>query len=129
MGDHVFQALTGFVKLKAKLHTVKQTSESQGDAGGQSLKHKVSLTVVGDHPVYLDSFENMLNEEFIILLKDADCDGTFRYTQLGCDCNGSVVSSLVFDSNTTKEGVKEYALEFEVPYCKYFYSGLITYHP
>jgi hypothetical protein len=127
--SHTFLATKGFFKVKAKLHSVQATSESAGDPGALTLNNKLKYMIVGDNAAQQEQIEAMLNDEFIALLKDSECDATKPYQQLGCDCNSLVVAKLGFDSKTTKDGAKEYELEMEVPSCRYYYSGTVTMLP
>ncbi len=70
----------------------------------------------------------MLNDNYIFLLKDAECLAGAPYVQLGDECL-SPTAKVSFDGKTTKEGLKEYNVELTVKDKKFFYSGAVTSKP
>lgn len=123
--DHTFTPPDGFIGLWSKKHSVTTTTESTGDEGAQSLVHTHKLVLLGDGASTLEQMRDLLNEDAIWLLKDADCINATDYIQFGDECL-QPTAKITFDGKTTAEGLKEYTLELKVKDKKFFYSGTVT---
>jgi hypothetical protein len=95
----------------AKLHSVTHTSKPVGDPGSLEMEHTVVVTFLGDNPATFEQVQNMLNDQVVIWVKDADCLTNDSYIQLGNDCIPVDVSP-EFDGKNTQAGQKEYKITF-----------------
>lgn len=124
--DHAFASLKGFVEVTLVKKKNTATAETKGDVGAQWLNHKVSIVIPGDGPEIQALITELMNEELVILQKEADCDGVEAVIQLGCNCSSATPSSVKFDAGTEMGDTgKSWTLEAET-YCRYFYEGTIT---
>lgn len=110
------------------VYCVPKTTEGNGELVGESLARKYAwkpkIIIPGDNPVVNETVENLVNETFILLVKDAKCQTT-QYIQFGCDCDPCEVETSTFTSGTAGAGRKQYELNM-LTYCKFFYNGTIT---
>jgi hypothetical protein len=122
--DHTFALGGGFFVgyLLKKKNTA--SAEMKGDAGAAYLLFKATLVIPGDGPVLQSLIEELINEDLIILQKDANCpEGAV--VQYGCDCGGSSVTSVKFDAGTLGgDSGKAWTIEIEAT-CRDFYEGTI----
>ncbi|MGN6416869.1 MAG: hypothetical protein ACTHMC_05235 [Pseudobacter sp.] len=107
----------------AQIHSVKHTSATVGEEGAQELEHTAELVILGDNPATLEQMVNILNDQKVVWLKDADCINNDSYIQLGDDCV-PVTVTLAFDGSTTKEGMKKYTLTIKCKK-KFFYLAAL----
>lgn len=126
-GDHTFATGKGFRKWLGKKHSVTTTTEPTGDDGSQSLMHKGSCIILGDDASTLEQVRDLLNDDLIILVKDQNCAAD-TFIQFGDECLSPTIK-VSFDGKTTKEGLKEYKLDWEVKDKKFFYTGTVTEKP
>lgn len=126
--DHTFSTGNGFISWACKQHSVTLTSESAGDPGAKSLVWTATFSLLGDSASSQEQLEDMLNDDVVMLLKDANCLAATDYVQLGDECNSPEVD-VKFDGKTTAEGRKEYIVTVKVKRAKYFYSGTVTEKP
>lgn len=126
--DHTFSTGNGFISWACKQHSVTLVSESSGDPGAKSLVWTTTFSLLGDSASSQEQLEDMLNDDVVMLLKDANCLQATDYVQLGDECNNPEVD-VKFDGKTTAEGRKEYTVSVKVKRAKYFYSGTVTEKP
>ena len=119
-----FNTGKGYLVLPAKMHSVTSKTTSAGDDGAQSLNHEFEAVVLGDSATHLDTFEKMLNDNCVFLIKDQDCING-QFVRFGDDCLTPVIK-VTFDGKTTKEGMKEYKLVGTIKGHKVFYTGTVT---
>lgn len=122
---HTFTSPAGFISLEAKVHSVKSKTTSVGDDGVKQLEHEFEAVITGDSAQHLEQFEQMLNDNLMILLKDQDCVNADDHVQFGDECLTPTLS-LEFDSMDTNTGIKNYKLTGKIRGHKYFYSGVVT---
>jgi hypothetical protein len=124
--DHTFTDGNGWYKWALRLHSPTMKGATVGDDGAQEIEWTQSGDILGDSASTQEQLQNLLNENGITLIQDADCEGG-QYVQLGNNC---VTPSfkVSFDGKTTKEGKKIYSLEITCKK-KYFYSGAVTLKP
>lgn len=127
-GNHTFSADEGFISWLCKKNSVTITAGTTGDAGAKSFVWESKFILLGDSASTQQQLEDMLNDEVIFLMKDADCLNATGYTQLGDDCNTPEVD-VKFDGKTTAEGLKEYEVSLKVKSKKYWYNGTVTEKP
>ncbi|MGN6293767.1 MAG: hypothetical protein ACTHMV_13570 [Chitinophagaceae bacterium] len=121
--SHVLLANKGAIAV----YCVPKTIEGNGELVGESLAKKYAwrpkIIIPGDNPVVLETVKNLINENFLLLVKDAECQSE-GYIQFGCDCDPCEVDTSTFTSGTAGEGRKGYELNL-LTYCKFFYNGII----
>lgn len=125
---HTFGEDDGFIAWRGKKHAVTTTAETTGEDGSKSLLHKGRIIVLGDGASTLEQMRDLLNDDIIILVKDQDCLNAGDYVQFGDECLSPDLT-ITFDGKTTKEGLKEYTVEWSVKDKKFFYSGAVTEKP
>lgn len=113
----------GFISCYATRHSVTVSGETIGDSGSLSMIWKPKIMIPGDGSNVQSLLETLMNEDLILLVKDASCPG--GYLMFGCDCGPAGVSKLTFDGGTTKDGSKGWTMELESN-CRLFYNGTIT---
>lgn len=129
VGNHTFNASQGWIKYWCKKHSVTSTAETTGEDGAKTITHKGSLTLLGDDASTLEQLQDLVKrEDCLFLIKDADCINATQYVQYGDSCLQPSIT-VSFDGKTTKEGSKEYKVDYEVKNKKFFYSGTITLKP
>lgn len=121
--DHTFAAGDGFYSWALRLHSPTITGQTVGDDGAQEIEWTASGEILGDSASTQVQMQNLLNEDGICLLKDAECTAT-KHWQLGNDCV-SPSFKVEFDGKTTKEGKKVYKITM-VCKKKYSYEGAVT---
>jgi len=114
----------GYNVLPAKMHSVTSKTTSAGDDGAQSLNHEFEAVVLGDSATHMDTFEKMLNDNCVFLIKDQDCING-QFVRFGDDCLTPVIK-VTFDGKTTKEGKKEYKIVGTIKGHKVFYTATVT---
>jgi hypothetical protein len=124
--DHTFSTGNGWYSWALRLHSPTITGATVGDDGAQEIEWTAKGDILGDSASTQEQLQNLLNENGLVLMKDADCVAA-QYVQLGNDCV-SPSFKVSFDGKTTKEGKKVYGIEI-VSKKKYFYSGAITMKP
>jgi hypothetical protein len=121
---HTFTTPKGFFSWGCKQHSVTLKSTSVGDDGAREQEWSSEFIILGDNASTQEQLERTLNDDVILLLKEASCVGTDAYVQLGDECV-SPTFSVEFDGKTTKEGKKEYKVTVTCKK-KYFYSATVT---
>jgi hypothetical protein len=120
---HTFTAPKGFFEFACRTHSVTLKSTTVGAEGAQELEHSAEFEVIGDSASNQSQMQELLNDDVICLLKDAEC-GVNQYVQLGNDCF-SPTFKVEFDGKTTKEGKKVYKVTVTCKK-KYFYNYTVT---
>lgn len=123
--DHTFAVGDGFWKWALRLHSATVTGATVGDDGAKEMEWTAVGDILGDSASTQEQMQNLLNEDGIFLLRDADCSAN-QHIQLGDECVSPAVS-VEFTGNTTKEGKKVYKVTI-VCKVKYFYEGVVTEH-
>lgn len=127
--SHTFPADEGFIPMLCKQHSVTTTSAPVGDDGSVRSEWTLKAIFLGDSAELMETLEGMqAYSDSIFLAKDQDCLNATDYVQIGDECQQGTVK-YTFTGNTTKEGLKEYALEVKVTGKKFFYSGTVTEKP
>jgi hypothetical protein len=123
--DHTFPTDEGFISWLCKKDTVTIMGASSGDSGAKNIIWEFKFTLLGDDSTTQQQVEDMLNDDIILLFKDADCINATAYSQLGDACVNPEID-VKFDGKTTKEGLKEYEITGKIKGKKYWYSGDVT---
>lgn len=120
---HTFTSPKGFISYAAKVHSANGKGATVGEDSAQELEYTYEIAFIGDGPNIQEQLERLINDDVIVLLKDAEC-GANQYIQLGNDCVLPTIKA-DFDSKTTKEGKKEWKITVT---CKkrYFYTAAVT---
>jgi len=122
---HTFTAPAGFISFATKKHAVTSSAETTGEDGSKSLTYKFNFILLGDDAVTQEYLETLLNDDVITLIKDQDCINTTDHIQFGDECL-TPDFSVTFTGNTTKEGLKEWAVEGTVKAKRFWYSAAVT---
>lgn len=126
--DHTFPLLPtpkGFIQVYCLPHTVEGDGEASGDAGAGQMNWKPKIFIPGDSPKLQTMVEQMINDDLILLVQDANCP-TSEILQFGCDCNPASRSESKFTSGTTQtSGRKGYEITLQSN-CRFWYRGTIT---
>lgn len=120
---HTFTSPKGFFSYACKKASVTLKSATVGDEGASELEHSAEFEVLGDSASNQVQMQNLLNDDVICLLKDAEC-ATNQYIQLGNDCV-TPIFKVEFDGKTTKEGKKIYKVTVTCKK-KFFYNYGVT---
>jgi hypothetical protein len=123
--SHTFPATTGFFRWAGRLHSATLKGTTVGDDGAQEIEWTGSMDILGDSASTQEQLQNLLNEDGIAMLTDADCQGTDKI-QLGNECV-SPSFKVEFDGKTTKDGKKIYTVNITCKK-KYFYTGTVDYN-
>lgn len=120
---HTHAVGKGFFGYAAKIDSANGKGATVGDPSAQEIDYTYEITIIGDGAAFQEQIERLINEDAIILFKDAQC-GANQYVQLGNDCVLPKIKA-DFDSKTTAEGKKEWKLTAN---CKkrYFYTAAVT---
>ena len=107
---HTWAATKGAFTWQTKIGSVLLTSESVGDEGAKVIVWTAKFKVLGFDAPTLDQMVNMLNDQVVVFLKDANCLVADAYYQLGDDCTPVVasVSSDGKDSLPSSTAQKEF---------------------
>lgn len=127
-GNHTFGEDDGFISFITKKHAVTSSAETTGEDGAKSLTYKFNFILLGDDAVTQEQLETLLNDDVICLIKDQDCLNSTEHVQFGDECV-TPDFTVTFTGNTSKEGLKEWAVEGMVKAKRFFYSGAITEKP
>lgn len=120
---HTFGAGAGFFSFAAKIHSATGKGSTVGDDGAQEIEYTYEIAITGDGPGIQEQIERLLNDDVIVLFKDAECSAN-TYVQLGNACVFPTIKGDL-DAKTTKEGKKEWKITVT---CKkrYFYTSTVT---
>lgn len=126
---HTFGVGEGFIQLYCQPDSVEANATLVGPKGAKRLKHQPKFNVQGDDPVLLEMMNALINEDLILIFKDANCPGG-QLVQYGCDCQPVNVSEGEFTSSNTgaDDGQKAWVITAAAS-CKYFYDSTITEKP
>jgi hypothetical protein len=114
----------GAIAVYCPPKSVEGDGEMVGETLAKRLNWKPKIIIPGDGPVVADMIEGLLNESFILFVKDAEC-GVSQYIQFGCVCNPCTVAAGSFKSGNAGDGRKQTEFEMEA-YTKYWYNGVLT---
>lgn len=123
-GTHTLVTNKGAIKCYVVPKTVEGDGDAVGDQLAKTFAWKPKILIPGDNPQVCEMVENLLNEDFLLFIKDAQC-GSVQFIQFGCDCDPVNVDAASFKSGTIGNGRKQYELT-GLTYCKYFYNGTLT---
>lgn len=121
---HTFAATKGFFSWGCKQHSVTVKGTAVGEDGAREMEWSSEFTLLGDNASTQEQVERTLNDDVILLLKEASCLGTDAYVQLGDECVSPTFTA-DFDGKTTKEGKKEYKITVTCKK-KYFYTAAVV---
>lgn len=120
---HTFTAPKGFFSYAAKIDSANGKGATVGEDGALEMEYTYEIAIVGDGAEMQEQIERLLNDDVIILFKDAEC-GANQYIQLGDDCVLPKIKG-DFDSKTTKDGKKEWKITATCKH-RYFYTATVT---
>lgn len=130
--DHVFNGTgtQGFIKIKMAQGAGEMMANFTGQAGSLKMTQEVKGFIPGSDKPLHSFFQNALNDEWVILVKDSSCSQEMYY-QLGCDCNFAAIKGEGgFGTGKLKDGTKGYTVTFEyVTEGIQVYEGAITLAP
>jgi len=123
---HTFPVGKGFIKLACAPDSVEANGTMVGPKGAKRVKWQPKFTVQGDSPALLEQMKALLNEDLIVIFKDATCPGG-PLIQFGCDCTPVNASEGEFTSSNTgaDDGQKAWVITTDAN-CKYFYDAVIA---
>lgn len=122
--NHIVLAGKGAIEVYCPPSTVEGDGEMVGEALAKRFNWKPKIILAGDGPIIQDMVEGLINESFMLFVKDAQC-GADQYVQFGCVCNPCTLSTGSFKSGNSGNGRKQYEFEMEA-YTRYFYNGVLT---
>ena len=114
---HVFAPpATGFAKYALAPQKNRLKASVVGDLGMNKYNQEFEFFFPGSSAELHEFMQTTLNQQLVILIKDADCSANMFY-QLGCDCTYAYMTG-EFDTSTTKDGTKGFM-------CKAIYDGAV----
>lgn len=122
--SHVWAIEKGAIAIYCVPKTTEGNGEMVGDLLARRYAWKPKILLPGDNPELYDMVLGLINEDFLLHIKDASC-GVNQYIQFGCNCDPVNVDTSTFTGGTTGEGRKQYEFNM-LAYCKFFYNGVIT---
>lgn len=122
--DHEFTAPKGFTEYACKKHGITLKGATVGDPGAREMEWTAEFTILGDSASTSEQISNLLNDDVICLMKEADCLNADEYVQLGDECVQPEFD-VTFDGKTTADGKKEYTVSVKCK-AKYFYTGTVV---
>lgn len=120
---HTFTAPKGFKEWACRTHSVTLKASTVGEDGAQELEYTAEFEILGDSASNQEQIQAILNDDVIVLLKEADCVAG-QHVQLGNNCVSPTIK-VEFDGKTTKEGKKLYKVSVTCKK-KYFYTAIVT---
>ncbi len=127
--DHTFATGGYFRKVLCAPHKNNLTAAGIGEAGSMKLDTSIQVFLPGSKKDLHGTVKQMMQDSFIALIKDAECEEDQWY-QLGCDCIFATVSAVEYTSGTTKEGQKGYSITLNCPSSAIFiYEGEVQTTP
>lgn len=125
---HTWGASKGAYTWQTKIGSVKLTSESVGDEGAKVIVWTATLNVLGFDAATLDQMVNMLNDQVVVWLKDANCLVANAYYQLGDDCSPvtASISSDGKDSLPESTAQKEFVVTLKSKRLVFYEAALDT---
>lgn len=125
---HTFVTDKGAFTLDCKTFSPVGTSETQGDPGEKIPSHTMVVEINGDNAKTLEMFEDMLNDELVIWVGDADCLTSDSFVQLGDDCKPADVSWQFNSRKANEQGKKVYTVTITSPKKFFYLAALDTIH-
>ena len=109
--DHAFAHIDyGFIQVQLPPERNAYEAKSVGGRETQKLEHTVNVFFPGTYSLLHETLMQMLNEPFIILLRDSTCEGKMYY-QLGDPVDYAWLQA-DWETGTTRDGVKGYNCRF-----------------
>lgn len=109
--NHSFAATEyGFVQMQLPPDKNAYEARPVGQRETQKLEHSVNVFFAGTHSILHETLKNMLNEPFIVLVRDSTCEGKMFY-QLGNPVDYAWLQP-EWSTGTSAEGVKGYNCRF-----------------
>lgn len=109
--NHVFAAGRKFSKWALAKDKNSMESTPDGDPGFRQFKHAVTVFLPGSTAVLHATMAALLNDDLIVLVRDANC-GSNMYYQMGNECNPASINPK-FTTATTSGGIKGYEVTIE----------------
>lgn len=122
---HTFTLPKGFVSWASKTNSVTLKGSTVGDDGSKEIEWAATFVILGDSASTQEQVQRQLNDDLVILLKEAACLTNDSYVQLGDECVSPTVTA-EFDGKTTKEGKKEYTITVTCKK-KFFYNAAVVF--
>lgn len=122
---HTFTSPKGFLSWACKTNTVTLKGSTVGDDGSKEVEWSGTFTILGDSSSTQEQVQRLLNDDLIVMLKEAACLTNDSYVQLGDECV-SPAFGVEFDGKTTKEGKKEYTITVTCKK-KFFYTAALVF--
>lgn len=122
---HTFTMGEGFKKafIIPEKHTGK--ASTAGTLGSQTLKNEFEVFIPGIDDATLTFIKNALNDVFITIHTDADCDNPQKY-QLGNACRGVRMTCDLTIGTFEPTGDKGFTCKFTWAGIPYIYDGAVT---
>lgn len=117
-------------KAAIEVYFAKDSVSGDGEYTGEELARRNRWipkgSIPGDTPELLDMVEGLINDNFILLVEDANscADGSNQLILFGSICDPVTVIGGGFKSGTLKSGRKQHDMEFET-YSKLFFNGVL----
>ncbi|OJW09927.1 MAG: hypothetical protein BGO53_08875 [Sphingobacteriales bacterium 39-19] len=108
---HTFKAGKAWAKWSLAKDKNQMEANAEGDPSFRQLKQVATVFVPGSYDLAHATMAALLNEDLIVLVKDANC-GANMYYQLGNECSAATINPK-FTSSTTASGVKGYEVQVE----------------
>ena len=122
---HTFTSPEGFKKafIIPEKHTGK--ASTVGSLGSQTLKNEFEIFIPGIDDATLVFVKNAINDTFITIHTDADCDNPQKY-QLGNACKPERMTSDMSIGTFEPTGEKGFMMKVTWAGIPYIYAGAIT---
>lgn len=122
--DHTFTGTVGFHQLFVHENTPELDGENVGEDGSPTRTYKV----MGFHPNYNPALEaeTSVDKSYIVLVERV-CVGSGKYFQLGTQCLGAKIKSVLKSGKTREGGRFGHEIEIEATQVGlYEYTGEVT---
>jgi hypothetical protein len=125
---HTFKVGKAAWQLDCKLYSPVGTMETQGDPGEQQPLHQLVFEIIGDNEKTLETFMDMLNDDLVFFVPDADCLTNDSFVQFGDDCKPCDVKVAFTSKKANETGKKLYTVTISSPK-KFFYKAALDITP
>lgn len=125
---HTFAANKGAFTLDCKTYSPVATGETQGDPGEKIPGHTLVVEINGDNAATQEMLEDMLNDDLVFWVGDADCLVNDSFLQFGDDCKPADVSFQFNSRKANETGKKVYTLTINSPKRFFYLATLDTTH-
>lgn len=121
---HVFKAGKAWAQWSLAKDKNQMEAAGEGDPTFRQFKQSATIFIPGSYEEAHAIMAALLNEDLIVLVKDANCSANMFY-QLGNECSGATINPK-FTTSTTASGVKGYevVVEYSGP-CVQIYAATI----